>query len=80
MKIPRDLGARQLVQGLTRIGYEQSRQTGSHIRLSKKAPVEHHVTIPNHDPIRIGTLNAILKDVARKNGLDRDELLRKILR
>ncbi len=36
---------------------------------------QHHVTIPDHDPLRLGTLNAILKDVAEHLGIARDELL-----
>jgi len=36
-------------------------------------------TIPRHSPLRIGTLNAILKDVAQHLGLDRDELLMELM-
>ena len=35
---------------------------------------QHHITIPLHDPLRVGTLNAILKDVAEHAGLTRDEV------
>ncbi|NYE57789.1 putative RNA binding protein YcfA (HicA-like mRNA interferase family) [Carboxydothermus ferrireducens DSM 11255] len=34
-----------------------TRQTGSHIRLTTTLKGEHHVTIPLHDPLKIGTLN-----------------------
>jgi hypothetical protein len=37
---------------------------------------EHHVTIPDHKPLRIGTLAGILADVAQHQGLTRDELIR----
>jgi predicted RNA binding protein YcfA (HicA-like mRNA interferase family) len=50
---------------LRRYGYEQTRQTGSHLRLTSTARgAEHHVTIPSHDALKIGTLSAILHDVA----------------
>lgn len=52
-----------------------SHQTGSHIRLTTLRNGEHHVTVPAHDPIKIGTLNAILRDVADHAGLIREELL-----
>ncbi|MHC5830542.1 MAG: type II toxin-antitoxin system HicA family toxin, partial [Nostoc sp.] len=50
-------------------------QKGSHIRLTTQQNGEHHITVPAHDPIKIGTLNAILKDVAAHAGLTRNELL-----
>jgi hypothetical protein len=37
------------------------------------------VTIPAHDALRVGTLSAILGDVAAHLKLDRDELLRRLL-
>ncbi|KAB8316912.1 type II toxin-antitoxin system HicA family toxin [Tolypothrix campylonemoides VB511288] len=75
MKLPRDLSARELVKALARLGYEVSHQTGSHIRLTTLRNGEHHVTVAAHDPIKIGTLNATLKDVADHAGLIREELL-----
>lgn len=64
MKLPRDLGAVELRRLLTRYGYSVTRQTGSHIRLTTMQGGEHHITIPAHDSLRVGTLNAILTDVA----------------
>lgn len=75
MKIPRDLTGREIALSLKKYGYQISRQTGSHIRLTTIVNGEHHVTVPNHNPLRIGTLNSILKDVANHLGLERDELL-----
>jgi hypothetical protein len=37
-----------------------------------------HVTIPAHDPLKIGTLAAILADIAAHLKIDRDELLRRL--
>ncbi|WP_354635062.1 type II toxin-antitoxin system HicA family toxin [Planktothricoides raciborskii] len=74
MKLPRDLSGQDLVKSLKIFGYEVSHQTGSHIRLTTQQQGEHHITIPAHNPLKIGTLNAILKDVANHLGLDREEL------
>ncbi|NWF59333.1 MAG: type II toxin-antitoxin system HicA family toxin [Fischerella sp.] len=75
MKLPRDLSGTELVKALARLEYEISHQTGSHIRLTTQRNGEHHITVPAHDPIKIGTLNAIVKDVASHAGLSRNELL-----
>ncbi len=66
MKIlPRDIHASELLKLLNRkYEYEVTRQTGSHIRITTTLNGEHHVTIPNHNPIRLGTLSSILHDIA----------------
>jgi len=61
MKIPRDVSGEKLVKLLSKLGYKVTRQTGSHIRLTTTLNGEHHVTIPLHDPLKIGTLNKYIK-------------------
>jgi len=78
VKLPRDLSAADLVRVLARNGYEITRQTGSHIRLTTSVGGRHHITIPDHDPIKIGTLSGILREVGSHAGLGREELLRKL--
>jgi hypothetical protein len=39
---------------------------------------EHLVTIPRHDSLRVGTLAAILTDIASHVGRSRDELLARL--
>jgi len=78
MKVPRDLSGIQLIKKLERLGYQVTRQTGSHIRLSCNTPSQHHITIPNHNPLRLGTLNSILGDVAAHLKISRDELAQKL--
>lgn len=78
MKLPRDLAGAELARALGRVGYRVTRQTGSHVRLTTDLPTQHHLTIPAHDPLKIGTLAAILADVARHLELERDELLRRL--
>ena len=75
MKLPRDLSGADLVKALGRIGYCITRQTGSHVRLTLDSPTQHHVTIPAHDPLKLGTLAAILGDVAAHQEISRDVLL-----
>ncbi len=48
------------------------------MRLTTKANGEHHITVPNHDPLRLGTLSAILGTVAAHHGIDRDQLLKRL--
>ncbi len=36
---------------------------------------EHHEAIPNHHPIKVGTLSGILKSVATHHGLTSEELI-----
>ena len=78
MKLPRDLSGLELAKTLRRVGYETSRQTGSHIRLVTTEGGQHHVTVPNHNPIKVGTLSGILADVAAHLQLSREELARRL--
>ena len=79
MRLPRDLTGAQLVRALGKLNYKATRQTGSHVRLTCESPAQHHVTVPLHDPLRIGTLASILSAVAEAHGLTREELQNKIL-
>lgn len=76
MKLPRDTDARELIKALQRIGYRVVRQSGSHIRMQTEQPKPHAVTIPNHSPLKLGTLSVILSDVAQHRDLDKEEVLR----
>ncbi|HEV2297334.1 MAG TPA: type II toxin-antitoxin system HicA family toxin [Candidatus Acidoferrales bacterium] len=75
MRLPRDLSGSDLAQLLRRFGYEISRQTGSHIRLTSNVKgTEHHITIPAHKQLRVGTLSTILGDVASYLEIERGAL------
>ncbi len=75
MKLPHDVSGADLAKALGKVGYDITRQKGSHIRRATKRNGQHHVTVPDHDPIKIGTLADILKDVALHLAIDRDALL-----
>jgi predicted RNA binding protein YcfA (HicA-like mRNA interferase family) len=64
-----------LASRLGRLGYRITRQTGSHLRLTTGQSGEHHITIPRHPALRIGTLSAIVSDVASHHHLDREAVL-----
>ena len=81
MKIPRDLSGDELIKKLQRLGYVIVRQKGSHVRLSKKYKEgEHPITIPNHNPVKIGTLNNILTDLAEKMKISKSELVEQLFK
>ena len=70
MRIPRDVDADRLIKQLTKYGYTVVRQKGSHIRLTKMTEKgKHDITIPNHQPIKIGTLCNIVSDVCKHNDI-----------
>jgi predicted RNA binding protein YcfA (HicA-like mRNA interferase family) len=75
VKLPRDISGRELAAALSRLGYEVSHHGGSHLRLATARGGEHHVTVPMHAPLKIGTLAAVLRSVGEHHGMHRDELL-----
>ena len=79
MRLPRDLDGAELARALGKLGYRITRQTGSHVRLTTTEGGEHHVTVPAHTPLRVGTLAGILDVVARHHGLTREQLLARLL-
>ena len=65
MKLPRDLDGKKLAALLRPYGYQITRQTGSHMRLTSALKGgEHHVTIPAHKELSVGTLHSILREIA----------------
>jgi predicted RNA binding protein YcfA (HicA-like mRNA interferase family) len=79
MKLPRDLSGNNLVKHLCKKwGYEQVHQVGSHVILQTSVPVHHRIAVPAHNPLRIGTLNAILSAVAAHKGVGKEEILKGI--
>jgi len=75
-RIPRNVSHKDLYIVLRKYGYTISRQTGSHIRLkSNFMGHEHLITIPAHSPIKVGTLNNILKDIAAYLKITKENLI-----
>jgi predicted RNA binding protein YcfA (HicA-like mRNA interferase family) len=78
MKLPRDLSGQEIVNGLRRVGYESVRQKGDHVYMTTARNGEHHVAIPLHRAVRVGTLASILGAVADHLGISREELFREM--
>lgn len=78
MRLPRDFSGRDLAKRLARYGYQVTRETGSHMRLTTQQGGEHHVTIPDHKQLRIGTLASVLDDVAEHLKIERSELAKQL--
>jgi predicted RNA binding protein YcfA (HicA-like mRNA interferase family) len=79
MRTPRNLAGDELIKRLGWFGYEPTRQSGSHVRLTRRSPDgEDHITVPLHSPLRVGTLNAILSEIAGNLGVSKDDLIRGI--
>lgn len=79
MKLPRDISGRDLVQSLVRHwGDRQVNQVGSHIVLQTDDPKHHRLSIPDHDSLKVGTLNAILRSVADAKGARREDIVGKL--
>jgi len=76
MKLPRDLDGPRLVKALAVLDYVETRQTGSHIRITTQRDGENHAVIPHHHAIKTGTLSSILKRIAAHRGLSLEELLK----
>jgi predicted RNA binding protein YcfA (HicA-like mRNA interferase family) len=75
----RDVDAATLVRLLRLFNYVFVRQKGSHIRLRSEYDGKiHALTIPDHSPIKIGTLQSILSSVAVHVGLAKSELIERL--
>jgi predicted RNA binding protein YcfA (HicA-like mRNA interferase family) len=76
MKLPRDLTGAELVKMLGRkYGYRKVNQVGSHIIIETATPRSHRLSVPDHSPLRVGTLNGILRAVASAQNVDREDIL-----
>ena len=74
MKLPRDMSGEQLSRLLGKFGYIVVRQTGSHVRLAREG--EHHITIPRHRELKVGTLSGIVGQIAGDVGLTKEDVIR----
>jgi predicted RNA binding protein YcfA (HicA-like mRNA interferase family) len=75
VKTPRDVSASDLIKALRVLDYTVTRQKGSHIRITTNRDGQNHEVIPNHSPIKVGTLQGILKRIAAHHELSVDQLV-----
>ena len=79
MRLPRDLAGAELVRILCKqYGYRQVNREGSHIILQVETPRHHRLAVPDHHPLRLGTLNAILRAVAATQGVEKEDIMRRL--
>ena len=78
MKLPRGLSGQSLAKKLSVFGYHITRQKGSHLRLSTYQGGEHHITIPGHNNLKIGTLSNIITDIAQHLKIPKNQLLKQL--
>ncbi len=78
MRIPREISGQKLIKLLNPLGYQKTRQVGSHIRLSTDINGKHNITVPNHNPIKVGTLSSIIGRIADHHNLTKQELLKQL--
>jgi predicted RNA binding protein YcfA (HicA-like mRNA interferase family) len=77
MKLPRDLSGADLIKLLCKHhDYRRVNQEGSHVILQTETPRHHRIAIPDHNPLRIGTLNSILNAVARAKAIRKEDVLK----
>jgi predicted RNA binding protein YcfA (HicA-like mRNA interferase family) len=70
------LSGQTLCKFLDKYGYTKTRQVGSQMRPSSNfMGKEHSITITDHDPVKIGTLNKILIDIVENLHLEKDQLI-----
>lgn len=75
-KIPRDISGVEFTKLIRKnYGYEISRQMGSHIRCTTEVNGKHSVTIPAHNPLKIGTLSSILSDIAVHFSMTKEQVI-----
>ncbi len=76
MKLPRDLAGDELADHLCKFwAYQRVHQVGSHVILQTQTPSPQRIAIPAHKALRIGTLNSIVREVARHKQVDREAIL-----
>jgi len=76
VKLPRDLSGAELIACLCRKwDYTQVHQTGSHVILETEIPSHQRIAVPDHSPLRVGTLNSILRAVAAHKGVRKEAII-----
>jgi predicted RNA binding protein YcfA (HicA-like mRNA interferase family) len=80
MKLPRDFSGEDFAHLLSRHFQDKRlRQKGSHLRMTSDfMGIGHQITIPLHEALKPGMLNALLVEVAAYLKMDKKTLAEKI--
>ena len=57
-------------------GYVELKQEGATSSLQTEVPSRQRIPVPDHYHLRLGTLNSILRFVARHKGVEKEDVLR----
>jgi predicted RNA binding protein YcfA (HicA-like mRNA interferase family) len=61
------------------LGYSIVRRKGSHVHLRKMtASGQHTTTVPDHKIVAKGTLNDVISAVSVRNGIPKQDLMRRL--
>ena len=74
MRTPRDISGKDIIKALRTYGYEIVRQNGSHIMITTNKSGQHRLAIPNHNPLKIGTLNGVVSQVAKHFEISKEQV------
>ena len=79
MKVPRNLSGEAFAKCLCKHwDYRRMHQTGSHIILDTENSSHQRISVPNHDCLRIDTLNGLLRVVAGHKQTSREFILKSL--
>lgn len=79
MKIPRNINSDNIIQLLKKYDYKITHQTGSHIRLTSNLEgTKHHIAIPGHKDLKVGTINNILSDISKYLEIEKEILIKNL--
>jgi hypothetical protein len=78
MKTPRDLSGADLAKAIRVLGDGSHDRPDSNLGVTTLVGGEHHEVIPNHSPIKIGTLRGILRSVAAHHQITVAELIERL--
>ena len=77
-RLPQASG-RDVIRLLESLGYFIARRKGSHVQLRTLiASGQHNVTVPDHKVVAKGTLNDILTAVSVRNGIAKEDLVKRL--
>lgn len=75
------VSGRDVIKLLESFGYFIARRKGSHVQLRRMtASGQHNVTAPDHKNVAKGTLSDILAAVSVRNGIPKQDLVKRMRR
>jgi len=74
LRSPGDLSGKELIKLLSKYGYTIITQRGSHINITTQENGELHFALSNHSPLKIGTLNGIITQIANHFSVTKNQV------